>query len=204
MGGAPIGRDAIQGRLEREMPELTVDQWLQVANTVVLTITAAIIVWYTWETRRLRQEAQDQSKNLANQLHELRQQVEIQRSQLEIEQERRKEEEELRMAEDDPVLQFHDAQVSGGRIMVTFYNVGGSIRDIDVRPANEEEIGQLDIDKYKELRNGEAATITFAGANKHHTLELIESPFVLEYTNKHGKRRKQTFRYNGGQRIERF
>lgn len=186
-----------------ELSELTLDQWLQLANTAVLAITAVIVAWYTWETRRLRQEAQDQTKTLTDQLDQLRQEVEIQRSQLEIKRERRAEEEELRIAEHDPILEYHTGGSTGRRYILSFFNAGSTIRDIDVIQPNEMEGVQLSIDKNEELKNGEKATITFTSEKERTRWSSVaKSPFTLRYTNIHGEQREKVFKFDGGKHIE--
>jgi hypothetical protein len=47
-------------------------------QTITVYCTGVILIWYTWETLRLRQESQNQVKATQNQVTEIRRQTEIQ------------------------------------------------------------------------------------------------------------------------------
>lgn len=190
------------------MPELTFDQWIQVINIVVLAVTAAIVAWYTLETKWLKQEAQDQTKTLTDQLDQLRQEVEIQRSQLEIERERHRTEQSHELERQaravDPQLEFDNAKPVSGGFQIWFINKGGRIRDISARLADEATEAQVELSDNEELETGETAFIVIKGEDKNKSFELRRKPFILEYTNEYGEPRSKTFRFDGGQYIEEF
>jgi hypothetical protein len=53
-------------------------------NVVIIAITAIILLWYTYETHRLRKTAQAQSQNLEKQIAVSQQQVQVTQQQIEV------------------------------------------------------------------------------------------------------------------------
>ncbi len=64
--------------------ELTVSDWVGIAQAAVLLLTAIVIVWYTIETHRIRKETTKQSKEASNQTALLSEQLLLLRKQLEL------------------------------------------------------------------------------------------------------------------------
>jgi hypothetical protein len=160
---------------------MTLEQSLLLAQTMILLLTGAAVVWYTVETAKIRRATSYQANLLAEQLSMLRAQSER--------------DETRRSASVQPQFRYVGGHETDQHSVFVFQNVGEApIRDISVSSIDY----QMSIDSTAYLAVNDRLTLT---------VPFLKRPtprfeFSLEFTDALGARRGRHFTHVGENRFE--
>jgi hypothetical protein len=103
--------------------QISLADWINIVQTVILLLTGLILVWYTVETARIRKQTSFQNTMLAEQLR--------------IIQSTRQHELAKEIGFIKPYFRFLGGQSSSNRASWTFANKGGSAKKLGAKPLGE-------------------------------------------------------------------
>jgi hypothetical protein len=160
-----------------------------IINLIVISITALIVAYYTFETRCLRR-AQDKL-------------LEVERGRVDAERERYMRTLDVKLEEGDvEVIEQETATEHGPgltRAVITFNYEGPHVEDVEVE-CSDEEIGAVIIPedaRKRPLRSGSELKIMFTRESyKPMSLDQNRPSFWLFYTNSEGVRRGREYRWD--------
>lgn len=114
------------------------------SQTIILLLTGLIVLWYTFETNKIRKETNKQNSILAEQLTLLQKNQEVESKKL--------------RSFVEPLIIWTAGQYNNEKAEFKFTNDGGSITNIKVVP-----LANFNADIYPDniLRTGEICKITF-------------------------------------------
>lgn len=100
--------------------EITLSDWINIAQTIVLLLTGVVLVWYTIETVRIRKETSIQNTLLAEQLR--------------LMQSTRQQELEKERSFIRPYFRFGGGSSSRNHASWEFTNMGGTAKKLSAKP----------------------------------------------------------------------
>lgn len=100
--------------------EITLSDWINIIQTIVLFLTGVVLVWYTIETVRIRKETNTQNTLLAEQVR--------------LMQSARQHELEKEISFIKPYLRFGGGSSSGNQASWEFTNTGGPAKKLNAKP----------------------------------------------------------------------
>lgn len=166
---------------------MTTSDWMLFSQTVILFLTGVIVLWYTIETRKLRQDAAHQNELIASQLGVMQQSLSVMQQSLdfELQKETRK---------NEPFFRSGTGNSFGGvESMFELHNEGGDIHDLEIiaDPALNPKISRNTF-----LKNGDSTQVSFrtAPAGRIANAQLPpEIPFEIRYKTALGNPGMQKF-----------
>jgi hypothetical protein len=143
------------------------------AQTVISALTLIALVWYAWETRKIRLDAAKQNALIAEQ-------VALSQRLLKLENERE-------VSSNEPMFQWEGAGtgVNLDEWKGNFRNTGAAVTQLS---ASYEDGSKMDISPSSGLSAGQAGSITISPAGK-----AVGLRFRIEYTTQRNERRAQYF-----------
>lgn len=155
---------------------MTTTEYLLLFQTIVLFLTAAVVLWYTIETYRIRKETSKQNSLLAEQYLFLKE-----KEKFEIQKE---------ISFVEPVFQHQFSSVGLDNGICNFINNGGLIKNISVIPTEKYSIN---ISPHNYLSSGGKGKIHIP----KYPLPIPEFlHFIIKYTNKLDIEREKYFKYS--------
>ena len=128
--------------------QLTVPDWIGIAQAIILLLTGFVIAWYTLETARIRKETATQNTLLAEQLRLMQSSV--------------AEETRREMSYIKPYFSFGGGQSSSDEATWDFTNKGGPAKKVEAKPLGK---FRVTIGASRILDTNEKGTIVFKAAN---------------------------------------
>jgi len=161
----------------KEKSKMTTTDWLLLAQTAVLFLSGVAVLWYTYETHRIRKETSVQNSLLAEQLAELQRSREYER--------------EKEVSFIQPIFKPLGGGMSPGKGELKFINLGGTARSLFIEIQNP--YGAT-ISPRQAIGPNENGKIAFRGL----PLPVPQGvSFTIHYTDKLSVRRKQVFDLTG-------
>ncbi len=155
---------------------MTTSETLLLIQTIVFFLTGIVVLWYTFETYRIRKETQIQNSHLAEQLLMMK--------------EKEKFELHKEISFVEPVFKPEYSNVGKNNGTCNLVNNGGSIKNISVQPI---EVFSISITPRNFLNSGEKGKIA---------IQKYPEPipnflhFKIRFTNKLGIEREKLFKYS--------
>lgn len=160
------------------------------ANLLVVSITAAIIWWYTRETNKLRKTTQEQTRILTDQVNLMREEFK-----LAIEKQQFEREKETRAL--DPLIEF----AGGNRnrrdetARMKFENQGSTVKNLVVESEGDFAV---QVTPSHTLSEGKQGYFEF----RNLPADMEEGTFVLHYENLAGQKRSKRYKFISGSFVE--
>jgi len=148
---------------------------LLLSQTVVLAVTAAILIWYTVETYKIRKATSEQNAMMAEQLLIMQKNYEF--------------EIEKQISYVDPIFDDEGGNEGADWLTRRVVNKGATIKNVSIFPKGEFNIK---IEPFDVIHKEKSALIRFQGLPSPQPEKLY---FEIQYENMIGRRRKKDFVY---------
>jgi hypothetical protein len=162
---------------------VTTQDKLILAQTIILFLTGAVVVWYTVETAKIRRASSKQAEILGEQLQMLRAQVE---------REAARDAHKQQQLEQDAQPLFHyegGVQDSSRSIFRLVNNGSAAIRDVSIGNC----LYECSVSPSALVRPGDAMQVLLVSLPR----PTPPFTFTLEFTDKFGRRRRRLFEHTG-------
>jgi hypothetical protein len=151
-------------------------------QTIVMFLTGGIVVWYTYETLKIRKETTTQNALLADQIAVMRQALDFDSKKL--------------AGEIDPVFDSPGCHLDGSSMKFRLPNIGGMAKSISVKPQDGFNLSVWPADI---LPKGRELTIALNVPTELRPKTLY---FEIHYENRNGDKRVKAFQYLDRGRIK--
>lgn len=163
---------------------MTLQDYVAIAQTIILFLTGVVVTWYTIETTRIRKSTTRQADLLAQQLQMLRTQVETERQ-------RHAEADARLVREAQPTFHYVGGDQDFTRSIFNFSLIGThGIRDLALHEASGYE--------------GAVTPTPYVGPGDTLSVRIVALPrptpafaFAVDYTDTFGVRRRRRFEHPG-------